>query len=150
VEISLTWPLDTAGLVIYYLDDYGDSTWDVTVSWTYSGGVLTWSTLKPGFFVIGKTLGSLKPERAPRGTAASIVVYPNPFTPTTTIHFQAPNPSDIRIYDLNGQLIRNWSGGKSVVWNGQDLHSRDVASGTYIVRVNVGERVMSRRIVLMR
>jgi len=80
-----------------------------------------------------------------------IGVTPNPFRGATTIRFQANSPPRIRIYDLNGHLIRSWSPTiGSVTWNGQDLHGRDVASGTYIVRVDTGERVMSKRIVLMR
>jgi len=87
----------------------------------------------------------------PTSVANLLFVSPNPFNPTTTIRFQGKGQSTIRIYDLNGHLIRNWNQTlRPVVWNGQDLHGRDVASGTYIVRVNVGERVMSRRIVLMR
>ena len=59
--------------------------------------------------------------------------------------------NDLRIYDLNGHLIHQWNRNTgSVLWNGQDLHGREVASGTYIVRANVGDRVMSKRIVLMR
>jgi len=76
--------------------------------------------------------------------------HPNPFNPKTTIRFQGTGPSEIRIYDLNGHLIRNWNTRASVVWNGKDLYGKDVASGTYIVRVIVGERVISKRIVLMR
>jgi len=54
-------------------------------------------------------------------------------------------------YGLNGHQIQKWGPTTGlVVWNGQDLYGRDVASGTYIVRVSVGVRVMSRRIVLMR
>jgi len=80
----------------------------------------------------------------------TISISPNPFNPTTTIRLHGAAHLDVRIYDLNGHLIRTWFGRESFVWNGQDLKGRDVASGTYIVRVNVGERVMSRRIVLMR
>jgi len=32
-------------------------------------------------------------------------ITPNPFT-TTTIHFQGTEPEELRIYDLNGHLIR--------------------------------------------
>ena len=78
---------------------------------------------------------------------------PNPFNPTTTIHYSIPNPSPVQvnIYNLQGHLIRNLNLiAGSVVWNGQDPTGMGVASGTYIVRINVGERVMSKRIVLMK
>lgn len=83
--------------------------------------------------------------------AEKVTLSPNPSNPTTTIRFQSKGQSDIRIYDLNGHLIRNWTPTtRAVVWKGRDRQGREVASGTYIVRVNVGERVMSKRIVLMR
>jgi len=77
-------------------------------------------------------------------------VFPNPFNPTTTIRFQGTAPSQIRIYDLNGHLIRSWSGRGYVTWNGQDLHGREVASATYIVRLKAGDRILTKRLALIR
>jgi len=108
---------------------------------------------QPGNFLrFSKVPETVSIEQRPSLAQGQVVtVTPNPLTPTTTIRFQGTGKSHIRIYDLNGHLIRTWNSTTgSVIWNGQDLQGRDVASGTYIVRVNVGERVMSRRIVLMR
>jgi len=77
-------------------------------------------------------------------------ISPNPFTPITAIRFKGSGHSNIRIYDLNGHLIRNWAPTtRTVVWNGQDFQGKDVASGPYIVRVSVGGRAMTKRIVLI-
>jgi len=84
---------------------------------------------------------------------STISISPNPFNPTTTIRFQSVSPSDVRIFDLQGHLVRTLHpepGTSQTTWNGRDLLGRNVSSGTYIVRVNVGERVMNRRILLMR
>jgi len=119
---------------------------DSTLVWEPLGG----SSASPGFvFVLGDPTGI--ENRSLIGLKMRFEVSPNPFTPATTIQVKGTKGTHaISIYDLNGHLIRNWSGMASVIWNGQDLHGKDVASGTYIVRVNVGERVMSKRIVLMR
>jgi len=79
-----------------------------------------------------------------------LAISPNPLNPKTTIRFQGSAMPSIRIYDLNGHLIRNWNATASVIWNGQDLHGRDVASGTYIVRVKAGDRILTKRLALIR
>ncbi len=66
--------------------------------------------------------------------------YPNPFNPSTTIHFQLPLASrvDLVIYNMLGQPIRRLvdgqfqSGGYRVDWNGINEEGRLVASGVYI------------------
>jgi len=84
-------------------------------------------------------------------TEDHIAIYPNPFNPSATISFRGRGQSNIRLYDLNGHLIRRFDTTKGeVVWNGRDLHGREVAPGTYVVRANVGDGVVSRRIVLLR
>jgi len=80
----------------------------------------------------------------------ALSISPNPFTPTTTIRFQAKGQSEIRIYNLNGHLIRQWNPRAAVVWNGQDRHGRDVASGTYIIRIKAGDRILTKRLALIR
>jgi len=78
-------------------------------------------------------------------------VFPNPMNTGRITRIQGFPSLEIKVIDLKGRLIRDLGSSKGLVfWNGQDLDGRNVASGTYIVRVNVGERVMSRRIVLMR
>jgi len=88
-----------------------------------------------------------------------ISVRPNPFNPRTTIvvdqgavsRVQGNGGARISIYDLNGHLIRKWDHNTgSVVWNGQDFGGRDVASGTYLVRVRVGKKTFKQKVVLAR
>lgn len=67
---------------------------------------------------------------------------PNPFNPTTTIRYDLPKDSFVRlkIYDLLGREIRslvngNMDGGyRRVVWDGTDNSGKAVPSGIYIYR----------------
>jgi hypothetical protein len=79
--------------------------------------------------------------------------YPNPFNPTTAIRFQIADPGlvTLRIYDLLGQEIatllneelepgvytRNWD-------------ASGVTSGVYYYRLQAGNAVESRKMVLVR
>ncbi|MEE3195644.1 MAG: T9SS type A sorting domain-containing protein, partial [Candidatus Neomarinimicrobiota bacterium] len=77
--------------------------------------------------------------------------YPNPFNPSTTISYQLPNVSDVKIsiIDLLGNEVdvllseRNYSGKYNVQWQGIDRFGKSVSSGTYFV---VLEALNSRKI----
>jgi streptogramin lyase len=72
--------------------------------------------------------------------------YPNPFHEKTSISFQLPEESKVRIdiYDMNGRIVKNitekfFSAGTStVVWNGNDNQSNRVKPGTYVCRMVTG------------
>ena len=86
--------------------------------------------------------------------------YPNPFNPQTTIHYEVPEASEIRLSILNlaGQELRTLTQGVhqpgrySVVWDGQDGSGQAVASGVYLYRLEVKRRgvVETRRMALVR
>ncbi len=84
--------------------------------------------------------------------------YPNPFNPTTTVVFSLPRAQQVRmcVYGLNGIRVNTLvnevreAGTNSVTWNGTDENGRAVASGTYIYRLEAGNYVESRRMVLVR
>jgi hypothetical protein len=69
--------------------------------------------------------------------------YPNPFNPTTTIEFALPTSASVtlRVYNLLGQevatLVNDFrpAGFLSVTWNGRDQYGSQVASGTYLYRI---------------
>ena len=79
--------------------------------------------------------------------------YPNPFNPTTTISYQLPVSSEIRlqIYNLQGRLVETLvsemqdAGFYSLEWNGSD-----VASGVYFYRLVADGFVSSHKMVLMK
>ncbi|RMH69166.1 MAG: T9SS C-terminal target domain-containing protein [Gemmatimonadetes bacterium] len=69
--------------------------------------------------------------------------YPNPFNPKTTLAFDLPQVSHIRlnIYDVSGHLVRTLvnsqqdAGYHQVEWNGTDDQNQVVRSGVYVYRL---------------
>ncbi|HJM95722.1 MAG TPA: T9SS type A sorting domain-containing protein, partial [Candidatus Marinimicrobia bacterium] len=84
--------------------------------------------------------------------------YPNPFNPVTTITVESENESfgDLSIFNLQGQWVRTlYSGsfhpGQSTYrWHGIDHRGNPVSSGTYLYRLRVNGRVISRKMVLFK
>jgi M6 family metalloprotease-like protein len=101
--------------------------------------------------------GTVEPPTLP-GAYALHQNYPNPFNPTTTIRYQLPIASDVRlaVYDVLGREItrlvheRQPAGSREVVWN-----ASGASSGVYFCRLEAtgtsGERfVAARRLVLLK
>ncbi|MFH1843890.1 MAG: choice-of-anchor D domain-containing protein [bacterium] len=97
-------------------------------------------------------------DAVPGGTVL-LPNYPNPFNPRTTIRYELaePNVVVLRVYDVTGQLIRVLRNGvqveagrHEVIWHGRDELGRPVASGTYFARLEAGNFVQTRRMVLVR
>ena len=72
-----------------------------------------------------------------------VTAYPNPFNPGTTIRYSLPvaGPVDLRIFDLQGHLIRTLEAGyrtadtHSITWDGADEAGQTVAAGSYLYRL---------------
>ncbi|MFC1620629.1 Ig-like domain-containing protein, partial [Candidatus Neomarinimicrobiota bacterium] len=84
--------------------------------------------------------------------------YPNPFNPLTTIRFDLPVATDVKlmVYDILGRNIVRLvhqtlePGYRSVVWQGLDNRGRLVPSGIYIVRLVTPEYTRSIKMVLLK
>lgn len=71
--------------------------------------------------------------------------YPNPFNPTTTINYDLPEQSIVTmtIYNFLGRKVRTLvndvinAGYKSAVWNSKNDFGVAVASGIYLLTVDV-------------
>jgi Trp operon repressor len=78
---------------------------------------------------------------------------PNPFKLTTTINYYLPEDTKVvlRIYNLLGQTIKTlvnndqFSGNKSVIWNGTDDSEKIVSSGIYIYSLQTGNTNSARQ-----
>ncbi|HHS50816.1 MAG TPA: T9SS type A sorting domain-containing protein [candidate division Zixibacteria bacterium] len=83
---------------------------------------------------------------------------PNPFNPATSIAFDLPADSDVRleVFDLLGRHVRTLENDKlsagrySVVWDGRDSGGREVPTGIYLYRIEAGEFRTSRRMLLLK
>ncbi len=85
-------------------------------------------------------------------------VFPNPFNPRTTISFTLDHSQtvEIAIFDLTGKRIATLADGLLPAgiytrdWQGKNLQGRDVASGTYLLRMVTDERISSEKMMLIR
>jgi hypothetical protein len=84
--------------------------------------------------------------------------YPNPFNPTTTISFSIPNQDyvNIRVYDMLGREVATLmsrdltAGSYTLVWNGKNSSGAQVSTGTYIYRIEAGDFVESKKMILLK
>jgi len=84
--------------------------------------------------------------------------FPNPFNPETTISFEMLKSAntDLSIYNVKGQLVKTLFNGvaakgkTSVVWTGTDNNGSKVSSGIYFYRLNTGDKVETRKMMLMK
>jgi hypothetical protein len=83
---------------------------------------------------------------------------PNPFNPSTTIAYEVPEPTSVRItvYNMLGQEIvrlvdgQHTPGRYSITWDGRNASGVSVASGIYMYRMESGEYSESKRMVLVK
>ncbi|MEM8486579.1 MAG: PKD domain-containing protein, partial [Bacteroidota bacterium] len=84
--------------------------------------------------------------------------YPNPFNPTTTIAFDLPEASDVRleVYDMMGRRVATLVNGSMAAgryestWNARADNGASVASGVYIYRLRAGSFESVKQMVLMK
>ena len=101
-----------------------------------------------------------------RALPSAFMLYankPNPFNPETTIRYDlAALPSGdilpvrLTVYNVAGQLVRilfdeaQRPGSYTVQWNGHDEQGQAVSSGVYLYRLEAGDQVQVRRMLLLR
>jgi len=93
----------------------------------------------------------------PRARSVQLAGFPNPFTASTSVEvsLDAPATVEVAVYAVDGSRVRLLTrgtlpaGSSIVAWNGKDDKGRDVASGTYLVRVS-GDIAATHRMTLLR
>jgi aminopeptidase N len=115
-----------------------------------AGGTTTWSNVWN--FTTSEWLSVEGPAGQPREFSLS-QNYPNPFNPATVISYGLPERSHVRltVFNLLGQLVAvvdegtRDAGYYDVRFNGSTL-----ASGVYLYRLEAGQFVQTRKLVLMK
>jgi hypothetical protein len=91
-----------------------------------------------------------------------VQVYPNPFNPNTLFRFTIPGPAGalapvkLQLFNLSGQIVRTLvdedlpKGIHQRRWNGNNDAGYRVASGVYLYRLQVGERVYHGRVQMIK
>jgi photosystem II stability/assembly factor-like uncharacterized protein len=117
-----------------------------------------------GWFICdnGHVYRTMTPDRVTTGTESRPVLpsvyrlsqnYPNPFNPSTTIKYELPKSSVVRmsVYDMLGREVsvlvneRREAGVHEVKFDASGL-----SSGVYVYRLQVGDFVQSRKLLLLR
>ncbi len=82
--------------------------------------------------------------------------YPNPFNPGTSIDYELPIQANVRlaIYDVRGAVVRSLvnqvqaAGVYGIRWDGRNQEGERVGSGVYMLRLDAGDVVLTRKMLL--
>lgn len=104
--------------------------------------------------------GSAADGDAPRTTRLA-GARPNPFNPSTSLHFELAEAGAVRleIFDLRGRRVRTLldrplgAGAHAIDWDGTDDRARPLSGGTYLIRLEAvrgdGRTLQTRKAVLL-
>ncbi len=79
--------------------------------------------------------------------------YPNPFNPSTTIQFQLVTTGDVllQVYDIQGKLVETLVDGvRGAGFHQIQFDGSNLASGTYIYRLSIGDEVLTKTMQLIK
>jgi hypothetical protein len=124
--------------------------------WTAMDTVIS---ITPSAFSIGSTSPSVDDD-----TSANQKFFmqnsPNPFSTFTTIsfniHHRDTEDTEIKIYNIKGQLVRELGfnisdlGFGEAFWDGKNDNGKLVSSGIYFYKLTSGEKTIVKKMVLMR
>lgn len=156
---------DAQQVVSIYIDDVlvgsrAMSTTNRTNDWSVTLGDFD------GFIDEVRISDTVRQGEAPLAKAVSLAPntlalpqnYPNPFNAETQIVYRTGEHGEINlsVHNLTGQTVRTLArgyrpGGEyQSVWDGRDESGRRVASGVYILRLQVGDQALMRRMTLLK
>lgn len=111
------------------------------------------------------TVDDLAASPEPEYRTALFQNYPNPFNPSTTIRFTigrddcgTNGEAQVRLalYDLSGRRVAVLKDGKmppgehEVRWDGRGIEGAALASGVYFVRLSIGGKTLTGKMILLR
>lgn len=85
--------------------------------------------------------------------------HPNPFNPSTSLRFGLPvaAPVTLEIFDVAGRRVvrpldrvKLPAGWHEAIWSGCDDTGAEVASGIYLLQLEVGRELLTRKLTLLR
>ena len=84
--------------------------------------------------------------------------FPNPFNPSTTVQYSLPKEQNVKltVYDLLGNRVAvlvnepQSAGVHEVTWSGSDEKGKKASSGTYLLTIEAGSDVQSRKMILLK
>lgn len=155
-------PGDEEDLVLWHYDtSLPTPDWvDITTSLDTGANVICGRTdhLSPFVLAVPDPASGTGPSSMPSGYALYQNV-PNPFNPTTVIHYDVPPPGGkvtLRVYDVSGRLVQTLvdeyqsAGVKRAEWNGRGRRGALVASGVYFYRMEAPGFAETRKMLLLK
>jgi len=84
--------------------------------------------------------------------------YPNPFNPVTNITYDVPEVADVKleIFNVMGQKVRTLASGSHepgryrILWNATNDFGEGLSSGMYIYKIQAGDFISVKKLVLMK
>ena len=84
--------------------------------------------------------------------------YPNPFNPETMIQYDLPHSTHVilDIVNLKGEKMmtlideEKQAGHHSVYWNGKDQNNQNLPSGLYVYRLQAGNYMDAKKMILVK
>jgi len=84
--------------------------------------------------------------------------YPNPFNSSTTIDYTIPRPAKVRldIFNVLGQHVKTLlsesglAGERTAMWHGDDSNGQPVATGVYFYRLQAGDFIETKKMLLLK
>ncbi|MEX2363368.1 MAG: T9SS type A sorting domain-containing protein, partial [Balneolaceae bacterium] len=125
--------------VFYYwrvkaANESGESEWSEVFDFLGNGGLSTETETLPTEFTLQQN-------------------YPNPFNPTTQIRYGIPNAAEVRleVFNMLGQKVSTLvKERKSAGWHNATFDASELSSGFYIYRIQAGEFISTKKLLLIK
>jgi hypothetical protein len=137
----------------YYVTRSDDAGVDVAYAATFNGGEDVY------YLRIPNSATQTGVADGPRAPAARLQSFPNPFTASTTIRFDAPAGGArvrLEVLDVTGHRVGTLidgvrsGAGQSVVWDGRRSDGSQAAPGVYLCRLHADAVTQTARILRIR
>lgn len=148
---------DTTSAVvdISSIEDLEDGTYSVTIKSLCQGGLSESS--ETSFDVIIEN-GNITANENNVENVVALGNNPNPFSPYTNISYSVKKSSDVEIsiYNMKGQRVNTLvdgninSGNHTVKWNGTNTQGQKCSAGIYFYRIKTDNKVISKKMILMK
>jgi len=126
-------------------------------SFTYDSGLVTIPAVRmykdSSRLTVNYTLVSVAEHNALPGEFRLMQNYPNPFNPSTTIRYGLPNRSHVTLTVFNtlGQQVAHLQNGEQEAgYHEVQFDGKNLSSGVYFYRIQAGDFVATKRLLLLR